>query len=190
MISLLSPQSNASDSLCQLKISDAVLSKQTICSTGGMSSLSTSKSPDECLICSDNKREILFKPCNHVAACESCGRRCKKCLICKKAIEERVLLDECLVCSDRKASVLFRPCDHVCACEVCAPLMKKCVKCRVHIEKQVLLLQCPVDNSVSVETPKVGEEDSNDIHKLQQQLQAIKEQVDTYQNDCQPLISS
>ena len=116
---------NVTESLCQLKISDTLLSKQTTCSTVGMSSLSASnKSPDECLICSDNKREVLFRPCNHVAACESCGRRCKKCLVCKKAIEERVPLDECLVCSDRKASVLFRPCEHVCACEVCAPLMK------------------------------------------------------------------
>ncbi len=153
------------------------------------------------MVCSDNKRDILFQPCNHIVACSVCASRCKKCLICKEAILQRVQIDECLVCSDRKASYLFQPCGHMCACEVCAVLMKKCVKCRVQIEKQISFLQCcgaPVPQekgfmnngcrdeagspslftSLSSTTLKNANSSSpSDMLKLQQQLQDIKEQV-------------
>ncbi len=140
------------------------------------------------MICSDNKRNILFNPCNHIVACCNCADRCKRCLICKETIIERVILDECIVCSDRKACVLFKPCNHMCACEVCAPLMKKCVKCRVQIEKQVPLLECCslekvpmpniLTNSLNKEINNTNLiEETTDMHKLQQQLQDIKEQV-------------
>ncbi len=38
---------------------------------------------EECMVCSDAKRDIIFKPCNHIGACESCASRCKKCLLCE-----------------------------------------------------------------------------------------------------------
>ena len=114
-----------------------------------------------------------------------CSTRCKKCLICKESIHQRLELDECLVCSVKKASVLFQPCGHMCVCENCGKLMKKCIKCRVSIEKQVSFLQCcgaPIATSGIMNNgcKDVNEDenvDKNDVKKLQQQLHEIKEQV-------------
>ncbi|XP_032666161.1 E3 ubiquitin-protein ligase MIB1 [Odontomachus brunneus] len=97
---------------------------------------------DECLVCSDGKREMLFSPCGHVACCNACAPRVKKCLICRENVLLRVKIEECVVCSDRKAGVLFRPCGHMCACESCAALMKKCVQCRAQIQHMVPLSIC------------------------------------------------
>ena len=44
---------------------------------------------DECLVCSDQKRDTLFLPCAHVAVCSGCSDRVKKCLICKEYVDER-----------------------------------------------------------------------------------------------------
>jgi hypothetical protein len=49
---------------------------------------------EECMVCSDNKRDTLFQPCNHIAACSLCANRCKKCLICKETVLQRVQIDE------------------------------------------------------------------------------------------------
>lgn len=45
---------------------------------------------EECLVCSDAKRDTLFKPCDHVACCNACAHRVKKCLICRNAVTSRV----------------------------------------------------------------------------------------------------
>jgi len=90
---------------------------------------------DECMVCSDTRRDTLFQPCGHVCACQLCAGRVKKCLICKEVVHARVKVEECVVCSDTRASVVFRPCGHICACECCASLMKKCVQCRAPIER-------------------------------------------------------
>nr|CAD7413656.1 unnamed protein product [Timema poppensis] len=45
---------------------------------------------DECLVCSDLKRDTLFKPCGHVACCSVCSPRVKKCLICREPVVNRV----------------------------------------------------------------------------------------------------
>ena len=139
------------------------------------------ESLDECMVCSDNKREILFKPCNHIAACELCAPRCKKCLVCKEQVTERVKIDECLVCSDRKSSILFEPCGHICACEACAMLMKKCVVCRCVIEKRKTFMECcelvTGTSECHDSSNKENSEDPTDMHKLQQQLQDIKDQT-------------
>ena len=45
---------------------------------------------DECMVCSDHKRDILFKPCGHVACCSPCSVRVKKCLICREGTTSRV----------------------------------------------------------------------------------------------------
>ncbi|XP_055613613.1 E3 ubiquitin-protein ligase mind-bomb [Uranotaenia lowii] len=103
----------------------------------------TNGSPlDECLLCSDQKRDTIFKPCGHVVCCENCGPRIKKCLICRKSVSEREKIGECLVCSDRKASVFFKPCGHMVACDNCAQIMKKCVQCRTQLEQKVPLSVC------------------------------------------------
>ena len=46
---------------------------------------------DECLVCSDQKRDVLFLPCTHVAVCSGCSDRVKKCLICKEYIGKLIL---------------------------------------------------------------------------------------------------
>ncbi|KAL0274237.1 UNVERIFIED_CONTAM: hypothetical protein PYX00_006711 [Menopon gallinae] len=161
---------------------------------------------DECLVCSDVKRDILFKPCGHVACCSVCSTRVKKCLICREPVRGRIKIEECVVCSDKKASVLFRPCSHLCACESCAPLMKKCVQCRAQIDRMIPFSVCCGGGGYGTQVENVEEEaaaaaaaaapnnvteagegalmnnrsraiKNTDIQKLQQQLQDIKEQT-------------
>ncbi|XP_030388129.1 E3 ubiquitin-protein ligase mind-bomb isoform X2 [Scaptodrosophila lebanonensis] len=97
---------------------------------------------EECLVCSDVKRDTVFKPCGHVSCCETCAPRVKKCLICRETVSSREKIDECLVCSDRRAAVFFRPCGHMVACEHCSALMKKCVLCRTQIEEMLPFTLC------------------------------------------------
>ncbi|XP_069687495.1 E3 ubiquitin-protein ligase MIB1-like [Periplaneta americana] len=160
---------------------------------------------DECLVCSDLKRDTLFKPCGHVACCSVCSPRVKKCLVCREPVVGRVKIEECVVCSDKKASVLFKPCGHMCACEGCAALMKKCVQCRAQIDHMVPFIVCcggigtisdvQADNEEDIVGPLGGvpvepvcltgalmnngsrDTSNSDIQKLQQQLQDIKEQT-------------
>ena len=44
---------------------------------------------DECMVCSDMKRDMLFVPCGHVATCSLCSPRVKKCLMCKETVQAR-----------------------------------------------------------------------------------------------------
>jgi hypothetical protein len=53
------------------------------------SKLDSSDIHDECLLCSEQKRDTVFKPCGHVVSCEACGSRIKKCLICREAVSSR-----------------------------------------------------------------------------------------------------
>lgn len=159
---------------------------------------------DECLVCSDLKRDTLFKPCGHVACCSVCSPRVKKCLVCREPVGGRVKIEECVVCSDKKASVLFKPCGHMCACDGCAALMKKCVQCRAQIDHMVPFIVCCGGIGI-ISDVEADEEDivgplggvpvepvcltgalmnngsrdtsNSDIQKLQQQLQDIKEQT-------------
>ncbi|XP_068150892.1 E3 ubiquitin-protein ligase mind-bomb [Drosophila tropicalis] len=115
-------------------------------SLNGISSSSHNKSSssnlEECLVCSDAKRDTVFKPCGHVSCCETCAPRVKKCLICRGTVCSREKIDECLVCSDRRAAVFFRPCGHMVACEHCSALMKKCVLCRTQIDEMLSYSLC------------------------------------------------
>lgn len=45
---------------------------------------------DECLVCSDAKRDMLFQPCGHVTCCSTCAPRVKKCLICRESVVSRI----------------------------------------------------------------------------------------------------
>ncbi|KAI8427994.1 hypothetical protein MSG28_002298 [Choristoneura fumiferana] len=89
---------------------------------------------DECLVCSDAKRDTLFRPCGHICCCNVCAARVKKCLICRLCVTSRQRVGECVVCSSAPATVVFRPCGDVCACAGCAPLMRKCVECRTPLQ--------------------------------------------------------
>ncbi len=131
------------------------------------------------MICSDKSREIMFKPCNHITSCNECATRCKKCLICKELIQERVRIEDCLICSEQKASVICMPCEHLCACESCAKLMKKCIVCRLQIEAHVSIkeLYKTSEQNATENDPFKPNVEQDDVKKLQQQLQDIKEQV-------------
>lgn len=48
-----------------------------------------SDTADECMVCSDMKRDTLFGPCGHVNCCSACAPRVKKCLVCKEPITTR-----------------------------------------------------------------------------------------------------
>ncbi|RWS21953.1 E3 ubiquitin-protein ligase MIB1-like protein [Leptotrombidium deliense] len=152
-----------------------------------VSSQTEQEALEECMVCSDMKRETLFGPCGHVATCSLCSPRVKKCLMCKEPVQSRTKIEECVVCSDKKASVLFKPCGHMCACDGCAALMKKCVQCRAQIDKVIPFIVCcggtappPPQMTLQVGTlMNNGARDmsNTDVQKLQQQLQDIKEQT-------------
>ncbi|KAG8442174.1 hypothetical protein GDO86_011104 [Hymenochirus boettgeri] len=149
-----------------------------------------SETLEECMVCSDLKRDTLFGPCGHIATCSLCSPRVKKCLICKEQVQSRTKIEECVVCSDKKAAVLFQPCGHMCACENCASLMKKCVQCRAVVERRVPFVMCctgkgtddSTDDLAGGNIPALQKDKDNtnvnaDVQKLQQQLQDIKEQT-------------
>lgn len=52
-------------------------------------SLDPAESADECVICSDSPREVVFNPCGHAVCCEQCGSRVKKCLLCRAPVSSR-----------------------------------------------------------------------------------------------------
>ncbi|CAD5112182.1 DgyrCDS1415 [Dimorphilus gyrociliatus] len=146
---------------------------------------SESESVEECMVCSDLRRDTLFGPCGHVTTCSLCSPRVKKCLMCKETVQSRTKIEECVVCSDKKASVLFKPCGHMCACHTCGSLMKKCVQCRSNIDKMVPFVVCcggtppPAPSTPSATIMNNGRADNSikDVQKLQQQLQDIKDQT-------------
>ncbi|KAK1879375.1 E3 ubiquitin-protein ligase mib1 [Dissostichus eleginoides] len=142
---------------------------------------SNNETLDECMVCSDLKRDTIFGPCGHIATCSLCSPRVKKCLICKDQVQSRTKIEECVVCSDKKAAVLFQPCGHMCACENCASLMKKCVQCRAVVERRTPFVMC-CGGKASGNIPALQRDKDNtninaDVQKLQQQLQDIKEQT-------------
>jgi seryl-tRNA synthetase len=42
-----------------------------------------------CVICNDNQRNVLFKPCNHLVICDTCSGKTdiQKCIICNQYID-------------------------------------------------------------------------------------------------------
>ncbi|XP_022256765.1 E3 ubiquitin-protein ligase MIB1-like isoform X2 [Limulus polyphemus] len=114
---------------------------------------------EECMVCSDMKRDTLFGPCGHIATCSLCSPRVKKCLMCKEPVQSRTKVEECVVCSDKRASVLFKPCGHMCACD--APPRS----------------QAPATPTGNLMNNGVRDNSHNDVQKLQEQLNDIKEQT-------------
>lgn len=44
-----------------------------------------------CIVCKDQKRQVLFMPCNHVCCCESCAQKViDKCVYCNAVIQNKV----------------------------------------------------------------------------------------------------
>ena len=50
---------------------------------------------EDCLVCSENKASVLFKPCNMMIACENCAKVMKKCVDCRTPIEQKVSFRVC-----------------------------------------------------------------------------------------------
>ena len=44
---------------------------------------------EECMVCSDQSRDVLFLPCGHITVCHQCSVRVKKCLLCKEFVDDR-----------------------------------------------------------------------------------------------------
>jgi hypothetical protein len=66
---------------------------------------------DECLLCSEQKRDTVFKPCGHVIACEGCGSRIKKCLICRETVSSREKVSLRLAVSEKLVLTFASPAD-------------------------------------------------------------------------------
>ena len=140
----LCPDPNLCKALQKCSVSNGNSSQamQGIIRGDGMIGLADEKLLDECLVCSDQRRNVLFSPCGHITVCSGCSPRVKKCLLCKEFIDDRTVIGDCLVCTDNPATVLFKPCLHMVACENCASVMKKCVECRSVIEEKVPFYVC------------------------------------------------
>uniref|UniRef100_A0A0K2V134 RING-type domain-containing protein n=1 Tax=Lepeophtheirus salmonis TaxID=72036 RepID=A0A0K2V134_LEPSM len=142
---------------CQKKNSGALNQIQTLIRGDGMDGEHDEESDDsnleECIVCSDQKRDMLFVPCGHVAVCHGCSDKVKKCLICKEYVDERRQIDDCVVCSDNPASVLFKPCNHLLSCDRCAGVIKKCLECRTPIEDRIPLKVCSGGKMGKVDNP-------------------------------------
>ncbi|KAJ4926645.1 hypothetical protein JOQ06_014394 [Pogonophryne albipinna] len=167
---------------CFLQTIDCIQKLNGQVGTRSPSQNSNNETLDECMVCSDLKRDTIFGPCGHIATCSLCSPRVKKCLICKDQVQSRTKIEECVVCSDKKAAVLFQPCGHMCACENCASLMKKCVQCRAVVELRTPFVMCCGGKAASGNIPALQRDKDNtninaDVQKLQQQLQDIKEQT-------------
>ncbi|XP_048582357.1 E3 ubiquitin-protein ligase MIB1-like [Nematostella vectensis] len=135
---------------------------------------------DECMVCSDNKRDTLFGPCGHVATCSLCSPRVKKCLMCKEPVQSRTKIEECMVCSEKKSQLLFKPCNHMVACEGCGSLMKKCIQCRENITETLPFIVCcggQAPPPLSERGECKQEITNQELSQLQQQLQDMKEQT-------------
>jgi len=67
--------------------------------SAGVGSLvpSEQESFEDCMVCSDTKRDTLFGPCGHVATCSLCSPRVKKCLLCKEPVQSRTKVCGCFV---------------------------------------------------------------------------------------------
>ncbi|CAG4998702.1 unnamed protein product [Parnassius apollo] len=130
------PESEASSMVVSNSGATASTSTAALEASSGEPKQPSDPTADECLVCSDAKRDTMFRPCGHICCCNVCAARVKKCLVCRACVSGRQRVGECVVCSEAPATVVFRPCGDVCACAACAPLMRKCVECRTPLQPQ------------------------------------------------------
>ena len=84
------PQSsNAGEKSSPAFLTFILLSSQGIIRGDGMVGGPEDKLLDECLVCSDQRRNVLFAPCGHITVCSGCSPRVKKCLLCKEYVDDR-----------------------------------------------------------------------------------------------------
>ncbi|EEC11167.1 conserved hypothetical protein [Ixodes scapularis] len=150
---------------------------------------------EDCIVCSDMKRDTLFGPCGHIATCSLCSPRVKKCLMCKEPVLTRTKCQYCFYFLYKKSVLICHAFCLSLSFSGCAALMKKCVQCRAQIDKVVPFAVCCGGSgedddteffsiifilffsNVSVVHRMVRDSNVNDFQKLQQQLQDIKEQT-------------
>ena len=86
---------------------------------------------EDCVICYNDKKKTVFRPCGHLVACRDCSIKIinstKQCPICKASIDkihEIETMDTtdfmCISCNGRHVSVLNKPCDHANMCQKCS----------------------------------------------------------------------
>ena len=51
------------------------------------------KSKDECTVCMENQRSIVFMPCGHLICCQDCVKVLTKCPICRAEIESTIVTE-------------------------------------------------------------------------------------------------
>lgn len=97
-----------------------------------------------CKVCYNERLEVLFIPCGHIATCISCSVTVNCCALCRKPFyfclrifmdEKKEILDSNVACSDcntcgkEKMSVVFIPCKHISNCFECAVKNTECLTC-------------------------------------------------------------
>lgn len=89
-----------------------------------------------CLVCQNNKGNIITYPCNHIATCIECCSSCTICVVCKEQI---VLMSEaiyddlyCVCCKNNNRNIVNLPCGHVLVCNECNKY-DNCIKCNEKI---------------------------------------------------------
>ncbi|KMQ98201.1 e3 ubiquitin-protein ligase mib1 [Lasius niger] len=121
---------------------------------------------EECVVCSDRKAGMLFRPCGHMCACEGCAALMKKCVQCRAQIQHMVPLSVC--CGGGGDVTYVKGCNasEETISEVNADLEEEPTPSNNTMAGEALLM-----NNGSRDTSH------SDIQKLQQQLQDIKEQT-------------
>lgn len=167
---------------------------------------------DECLVCSDKRAGVFFKPCGHMVACENCSAIMKKCVQCRTQIEEMVPMAVC--CGGQgtiaKVSNIFLASFRLLVVRHQKRLCMLMIKISLFTRMQVVatlddknendltqgmnklglgvamnntLASAATSNAVVAPNPhpNVNNIQMDDVQKLQQQLQDIKEQVRTFE---------
>ncbi|XP_064650591.1 uncharacterized protein LOC135502042 isoform X2 [Lineus longissimus] len=97
-----------------------------------------------CTICCKNPVQVYFKPCKHVAVCNSCAKSMQdkaentqaNCPVCRIPVTDFQTL--CMVCLENPILGYLTPCLHEVVCKSCATeLMKKSVAFCPYCNKEV-----------------------------------------------------
>lgn len=87
---------------------------------------------DECLICSDSKRDTIFKVIFFRLNIEKTVPKWDRIFMLKQNLFRNSL------------DMRFQPCGHVSCCDICAPRVKKCLICRETISSREKIDECLV----------------------------------------------
>lgn len=133
---------------------------------------------EDCLVCSDSPSSVLFKPCNHMVACEGCSAIMKKCVECRANIDEVVPFN---VCCGGKVGNLQQQANKIgleASVATAAKTISNAAAAAAASSSSSSSAQNPaaVDSSIMMNN---GNKDTTntDVQKLQEQLNDIKEQV-------------